>query len=124
MDDPSRPGDTRWPRWVYGEGEDPDYRFSFANERTCLAWMRTSIALLAAGVALDVVDLRVGSGSSRWLAVVLVALAALSAVAAWVQWALAERALRRSRPLPAPNVTLLLAAGLACAAVGLLVTGL
>ncbi len=31
--------------------QEPDYRFTLANERTFLAWMRTALALLAAGVA-------------------------------------------------------------------------
>ena len=31
-------------------GEDPDPRFTFANERTLLAWNRTALALIAAGV--------------------------------------------------------------------------
>ena len=30
---------------------EPDYRFTLANERTFLAWLRTSLSLLAAGVA-------------------------------------------------------------------------
>jgi len=47
----------RWPNWVYGTGTEPDYRFSFANERTFLAWLRTAPALLAGGVALDTIDL-------------------------------------------------------------------
>ena len=34
------------PRWRQ-EGEEPDYRFSLANERTFLAWIRTALALLA-----------------------------------------------------------------------------
>ena len=34
-------------------GEAPDYRFSLANERTCLAWIRTAPGFLAAGVGLD-----------------------------------------------------------------------
>ena len=42
-----------WPRWVYDEGTDPDPRFTLANERTFLAWIRTSIAFMAAGVAID-----------------------------------------------------------------------
>ncbi|MGA9680044.1 MAG: DUF202 domain-containing protein, partial [Mycobacterium sp.] len=31
---------------------EPDYRFTLANERTFLAWQRTSLGLLAAAVAL------------------------------------------------------------------------
>src|SRR4051812_33113486 len=50
--------ERRFPRWVYGTGSDPDARFSLANERTFLAWIRTSLALLAGGVALEA--LRVG----------------------------------------------------------------
>ena len=34
-------------------GEAPDYRFSLANERTFLAWIRTALGFLAAGVGLD-----------------------------------------------------------------------
>jgi putative membrane protein len=37
----------RFPRWVYGAGDEPDARFSLANERTFLAWIRTSLALSA-----------------------------------------------------------------------------
>ena len=33
-------------------GEEPDYRFTLANERTFLAWIRTALALIAGGVAL------------------------------------------------------------------------
>lgn len=33
------------------EGDDPDYRFSLANERTFLAWIRTALALIAGAVA-------------------------------------------------------------------------
>ena len=43
----------RWPARVYGTGAEPDYRFSLANERTFLAWLRTSMALVAGAVALD-----------------------------------------------------------------------
>lgn len=90
----------RWPGWVYDDGQEPDYRFSFANERTFLAWIRTSLALLAAGVALDVVDLSFSDGVQRGLTVLLAVLGMVSALAAWVRWAMAERAIRRSEPLP------------------------
>src|SRR6185312_1745313 len=36
-------------------GEEPDYRFSLANERTFLAWIRTALALMAAAVGVTVV---------------------------------------------------------------------
>jgi putative membrane protein len=79
----------RWPSWVYADGEEPDYRFSFANERTFLAWIRTALALLAAGAALDVVDLSVGTRVQHGLALLLVLLGLVSAVVAWIRWALA-----------------------------------
>lgn len=96
--DPAR---RRWPAWIYGEGREPDYRFSFANERTFLAWIRTSLALLAAGVAIDAVDLSMRAGLQHLLAILLSVVGGLSAVLAWVRWALAEAAMRRSGPLPA-----------------------
>ena len=40
-----------FPREVREVGSTPDYRFSLANERTSLAWIRTSPGLLAGGVA-------------------------------------------------------------------------
>lgn len=92
--------DTRWPSWVYSEGEEPDYRFSFANERTFLAWIRTALALLAGAVAVDVVDLDIETTQQILLVVVLATLGLVAAVASWTRWALAERAIRQRRPLP------------------------
>lgn len=94
------PRDRRWPRWVYGHGGEPDYRFSFANERTFLAWIRTALALLAAGVAVDVVDLDLDDSAQRGLAGLLVALGLVASVLAWFRWAGAERAMRRGGALP------------------------
>ena len=34
-------------------GTEPDPRFTLANERTFLAWIRTSLALLAGGIAIE-----------------------------------------------------------------------
>ncbi len=41
--------DRRWPRSVYGVGTEPDPRFTFANERTFLAWIRTALAMMGFG---------------------------------------------------------------------------
>lgn len=92
--------DRRWPRYVYEHGEEPDYRFSFANERTFLAWIRTALAFVASGVAVDVVDLSMSERYQSWLAISLVFLGTLSAVVAWIRWIMAERALRRADHLP------------------------
>lgn len=113
--------DRRWPRWVYAAGSEPDPRFTLANERTFLAWIRTALALVAAGVAVDVVDLGIGPTSQHLVAGALVALGVLCAVGSWVRWARVERALRGSRPLPASPLGLLLAVGLPATALVVLV---
>lgn len=89
-----------WPGWVYAAGTKPDPRFSLANERTFLAWVRTSLALLAGGVALDTVDLDGPDALQSALAVTLLVLGLLGAAAAWVRWAITERAMRLHQPLP------------------------
>jgi len=113
----------RFPERVYGTGTEPDPRFSLANERTFLAWMRTSLALLAAGVALEALDLPIAEGVRLASALVFIALGLLASVQAWVGWMVTERALRQSRPLPAPRLAPLMALGVVVAG-GLVLVGL
>ena len=103
--------DRRFPRRVYGVGQEPDPRFSLANERTFLAWMRTSLALLAAGVALEALDLPIAEGVRLAAALVFIVLGLLAPLQAWTGWGATERALRESRPLPSPRLGLLTAVG-------------
>jgi putative membrane protein len=105
---------------VYEPGEDPDYRFSFANERTLLAWLRTALALLAAGVALDAFDLSLPPIAQTGLASLLLLLGMFAAVAAWVRWARAERAIRLAKPLPASWLSAIVSLGVALTATVLL----
>jgi len=115
-------GKKRWPGWVYDAGPEPDARFSFANERTFLAWIRTALALLAAGVAVDAFDLSLPDRTQRALAALLVLLGLLCAVASWVRWAKAERAMRRQESLPpASGVGIIIVLGVVVAALILLV---
>lgn len=113
-------GEDRWPRWVYDGGSEPDPRFSFANERTFLAWIRTALALVAAGVAVDVIDLDASDALQRALATLLVVAGLACAVLAWWRWARSEKAMRRGLPLPSGGAAATLAGALVVAA-GLLV---
>jgi putative membrane protein len=117
--DPTR--SASWPTWVYGVGQDPDFRFSLANERTFLAWVRTSLALLAGGVALDAVDIDGPEGLQTAVSVGLLVLGLLGATAAWVRWAATERAMRLRRPLPSTAVLAWVALVLMVVAAGLVV---
>ncbi|WP_176739210.1 YidH family protein [Micromonospora matsumotoense] len=108
----SPPPSTRWPRRVFGRGSDPDPRFSLANERTFLAWVRTSLALFAAGVALEAVTLPIVPGYRRAAAIVLILLGTAAPAQAWCGWARTELALRLGRSLPPPLLAVPLGVGL------------
>jgi putative membrane protein len=80
----------------------PDYRFSLANERTLLAWLRTALALVAGGVAMAqfAPDLGVrGGGPVVALGLVLAGLA--TAAAGHRRYVRNERAIAAGEPLPA-----------------------
>jgi putative membrane protein len=112
---------TRFPRWVYGVGDEPDVRFSLANERTFLAWIRTSLALLAGGVALEALQLPIEHHLRFAAAILLVALGVLAPVVAWLGWARTERAVRLRTPLPSPTAFALLVVGIAVAGILVLI---
>ncbi len=104
--------EDRRPDSVYGVGDEPDPRFSLANERTALAWMRTALALVGGGVA--IVSLSSLSTLPAWAALVGAAACiggAALAVRAVRAWAKIERALRLRQPLPAPGALVALAGG-------------
>jgi putative membrane protein len=111
----------RWPASVYESGDEPDPRFSLANERTFLAYIRTALALLAAAAVVDALNLPVGDTAQRVAAVTLALTAVACAVQAWRGWADTERALRHHRPLPSPAAAAPLAAGVTTVAVVLVV---
>ena len=106
----------RFPRSVYGTGDEPDPRFSLANERTFLAWVRTALALVASGVALEALALPLQPDLRRAASVLLVVLGVLAPAQAWLGWARDERAMRTGRPLAAPSLAGPLALGVAVAA--------
>lgn len=92
-------GDRR-PGWVYDAGSEPDPRFTLANERTFLAWVRTSLGVLAGAVALESLEVPERDGLRMALVVGLLVFAGTTAVLAWTRWARVERAMRTRSPLP------------------------
>jgi putative membrane protein len=118
-------GDVRqWFAPETGErvGEPPDYRYSLANERTFLAWIRTGLALIAGGLAcaqflppLPIAYLREG------IAIALLVLGGLVALRAVDHWARTERAMRLKQDLPASRFPAILALVVALGAVLLVV---
>jgi putative membrane protein len=93
-------------------GTEPDPRFTFANERTFLAWSRTALALVVAGLAIvQLLPPFPGVPFGRHLlGVPLIALGAVLAVVAYAEWARNQHALRRGEPMPQSNMPWILAA--------------
>jgi len=101
----------RFPRWVYRDGDEPDPRFTLANERTYLAWIRTSLALIAGGVALEALALPLDPSLRLGASILLLVLGLLVPALAWWDWGRTERAMRAAAPLPASLLTAPLAVG-------------
>jgi len=106
---------------LIAEGTTPDPRMSLANERTFLAWVRTSLAMIAGGISLDAfVDETLPAGVRVTLSVLLLALGAALAIGSFQRWLAAERALRRGEELPVTGLAPLVAGGLTVVAVVLI----
>lgn len=101
----------RFDAWVRSVGEDPDPRFTLANERTFLSWMTTSLGLLGIGLAAGTI-LDKDSQAMRVIAALWIVLAAVLALRAFQRWFRLERAMRLGHGLPVsasiPVVALLL----------------
>lgn len=99
---------------------EPDARFTFANERTFLAWNRTALALVIAGLA--IVQLLPPFAGLPWgrhlLAVPLIVFGAVLSVGSFVEWGRNQRALRRGEPLPRSPLPLALAIVITAVAAG------
>ena len=102
---------------MYGHGSEPDPRFSLANERTFLAWIRTSMALLGAAVALEALAMPVADVARHVSALLFAGLGLLATAQAWLGWVHSERAMRQDLPLPGSPGMLPLSAGIALAIV-------
>jgi putative membrane protein len=108
------------PARIQDEGSTPDYRFSLANERTFLAWIRTALALIGGGFA---VDQFLTDHLTHWvrvaLALVLLAGGVACTLRAVNQWVRCERAMRRGEDLPVSRFPAVLAVLVAVTAVAM-----
>ncbi|WP_009476109.1 YidH family protein [Rhodococcus sp. JVH1] len=96
---------------------EPDYRFTLANERTFLAWIRTALALLAAGVAVGQLFTATHDESlHQVLGIVCITLATTIALGAFVRWRQVQSAMRRGDPLPTSSMVRLTVGGVCAAA--------
>jgi putative membrane protein len=102
-----------------GASNEPDARFTLANERTFLAWNRTALALVVAG--LGIVQLLPPFPGVPWgrhvLGVPLIVLGAGVSLAAYREWRRNQAALRRGEPLPQSVLPRILAATITGAAI-------
>ncbi|MCW2781025.1 MAG: hypothetical protein JWR35_1474 [Marmoricola sp.] len=80
------------------EQTDPDVRFSLANERTLLAYQRTSIGLIAAAIT---VAHFFGDGAIVvTLSLGLLVAGAIAGVGGYLRFRAVDEAIREGRPMP------------------------
>jgi putative membrane protein len=92
---------------------EPDYRFTLANERTFLAWIRTSLALMASAVALGHLVTGLGPDAVRkGASLVLALLAVLTAATGVLRWRSVQQAVDRGGELPRSIATWVLSVAL------------
>ena len=101
------------------DGTEPDPRFTFANERTFLAWSRTALALVVAG--LGIVQLLPPFPGVPWgrhvLGLPLIVFGAVVAVTAYREWNRSQRAMRHEQPLPRSVMPVIMAVIIAVMAI-------
>lgn len=97
-----------------------DYRFTLANERTFLAWIRTALAFMAGGIGID--QLAADLAPAVYRIGLVIGMSLTAAGLAWYgyrRWAANESAIGANLALPPPRLLLWLSTGLA---VGMVLT--
>jgi putative membrane protein len=89
---------------------EPDVQLSFANERTFLAWERTALALITAGLAItQLLPAFDFPGGRRLIGLPLIALGIVIALVAYWEWHTNQEAMRHDRPIPRTYLPLIVA---------------
>jgi putative membrane protein len=93
------------------EEQEPDYRFTLANERTYLAYLRTSLACYAGGLsAVQFLDLGPDRLPARIIGVVLVTAGIVTTAGAFRRWQQNLSAMRAGGRLPVTRLPVVLGA--------------
>ncbi len=96
-DDGGRERQVKW----WNDGKTPDYRFTLANERTFLAWIRTALAFMAGAVGIDQFTPDLGVPWMRHAVTTALLVAAFClGLCAYRRWAATERAMRQEKDIP------------------------
>jgi putative membrane protein len=94
-----------------------DVRFRYANERTFLAWNRTALALVTAGLAITQLlppfDV---PGGRRMIGLPLISMGIVTAMVSLWQWRRNDQAMRSGTPLPRSILPVLLSTVIAVSA--------
>ena len=88
-----------------------------------MAWIRTALALIASGVALEALGLPLQPTLRLAASILLLGLGLLVPLSAWLAWGTTESALRQDAPLPSSKLALPLAIGVTAVAI-LIVLGI
>ncbi len=99
---------------------DVDIRFLLANERTLLAWVRTGLTLIAAGVAAGFISTNSQYGTLAGMGAV--AFGGLLAIVGYVRYRVADAAIRSGLLPPTGIGSLIVVIGVALFAAVLLVS--
>lgn len=104
---------------------EPDYRFTLANERTFLAWIRTALALLAGAVAIvQLVPPFALHYAKEGIAVALAGASTLLCIHSGIRWHSVQRAMRRDEDLPKSSNVSVLAGAIALISIFVLILAL
>ncbi|AZL05297.1 MAG: YidH family protein [Brevibacterium aurantiacum] len=96
---------SRIARRMFPDGEDPDPRFTLANERTFLSWIRTALAFIGGGIAVEAFTSEIfTSGLRATLSIVLMVIGFILAAGAAFRWHRIESAMRHKTSLPLPLI--------------------